>query len=136
MFQTEGVVSASECWGAAMHAISQCFFIIFNKSGFGPPKSQCQLSNIITRSHTHRDTVKHTLTHQNKTKQKKTFVLLSKANDLSQLLIQPADAMCFFCYRDGPFSRDLHVLFQSKRDGMSNLVVSCYKIQITLRGKR
>lgn len=34
MFQTEGFVSASECWGAAVHAISQCFFLIFNKSVF------------------------------------------------------------------------------------------------------
>lgn len=68
MFQTEGVVSASECWGAAMHAISQCFFIVFDKSGFGPPKSQCQLSNIITRSqtHTHRYSEKHTHTHTQK----------------------------------------------------------------------
>lgn len=49
-FQTEGFVTASECWGAAMRAISLCFFIIFNKSVFWHPITQRQLSNTITRS--------------------------------------------------------------------------------------
>lgn len=117
MFQTEGFVSASECWGAAVHAISQCFFIIFNKSVFGPPITQRQLSNKIRHSQTHRHRYKET--HSQK-KPQKTLVLLSKPNDLSQFLIHPADAMCFSCYFDGPFHGIFMFCFRVK--GMESLI--------------
>ncbi len=122
-FQTEGFVTASECCGAAMQAISLCCFLIFNKSVFWASFISA-LTQQHNHTHTHINTENHT---QN------TSLLFSTQNDLSQLLIQAADAMCFSCCSDRPFSWDLHVLFQSKRDRKSNLSVLCYKVQITLR---
>lgn len=70
-FQTEDFVTASECWGAAVHAISLCFFTIFNKSVFGPPAPWQKHTSAVTHSqmHTHLDTERHAHTRKNKTKQ-------------------------------------------------------------------
>lgn len=121
--QTQSFVTASECCGAVVHAISPPFLSNFHYLCFlGPQKSQHRISNTISLTHT--ETKKHT----------NNGALFSKPNDLKQFVIQPADAICFSCFPDSPFSWDLHVLYQSKKDRKSNLCVSRYKVQMTLRG--